>query len=59
MGEKNCVSETKGHEKAKYTVGLGCMADGTKLKPMVIFKCKTMPKEKFLKGILVYIHPKG
>jgi hypothetical protein len=35
------------------------MADGTKLKPMVIFKRKTMPKEKLPKGLLVCVQEKG
>ncbi|CAM1308344.1 Uncharacterised protein r2_g1824 [Pycnogonum litorale] len=36
------------------------MADGTKLKPMVIFKRKTIPKgEKMPAGVLVHCHPKG
>jgi hypothetical protein len=36
-----------------------CVADGTKLKPMIIFKWKTAPKIKFLPGILVHFHEKG
>ena len=56
IGEKTVLVKTTGHEKAKYTVALGCMADGTKLKPIVIFKRKTMPKEKFPKGVLVHVH---
>ena len=59
IGEKTVLVKTTEHEKAKYTVALGCMAHGTKLKLMVIFKCKTMPNEKFPKGILVHVHPKG
>ena len=35
------------------------MADGTKLPPMVIFKRKTMPKEKFPIGVIVHVHQKG
>ena len=35
------------------------MADGTKLKPMVVFKRKKMPKLKFLAGVIVHMHPKG
>ena len=36
------------------------MADGTKLKPMVIFKRKSIPKdEKMPPGVLVHCHPKG
>ena len=57
--KKTVLVKTTGHKKAKYIVALGCMADGTKLKRMVIFKHKTMPKEKFTKGVLVHVHPKG
>ena len=35
------------------------MADGTKLKPMVVFKQKTMPKDKFSPGLLVCVQEKG
>ncbi|KAK6178249.1 hypothetical protein SNE40_013057 [Patella caerulea] len=38
---------TTGHEKSSFTVVLACSADGGKLLPMIIFKRKTMPKEKF------------
>ena len=31
----------------------------TKLKPMVIFKRKTMPKDNFPAGVVVHNHPKG
>ena len=37
--------KTTGHEKQHLTVVLACLTDGTKLKPMVIFKRKTMPKD--------------
>ena len=33
-----------GHEKTRFKVVLSCMADGTKLRPMVISKRKTKPK---------------
>ena len=45
--------------KRQNSVVLGCMADGTKLKPMVVFKRKTMLKEKFPKGVLMHVHLKG
>lgn len=32
---------------------LACTADGGKLPPYVIFKRKTMPKEKFPDGVVV------
>ena len=57
-GEKTVFVKTTGHEKTHFTLVLCCMADGTKLKPMVIFKRKTMPKEKFLSGVLVHVHEK-
>ena len=46
-GEKTVSITTTGHEKSHFTVVLSCLADGTKLKPMIIFKRKTKPKEKF------------
>ena len=51
--------KTTEHEKSKFTVVLGCMADGTKLKSMVVFKRKTTSKEKFSKDVLIHVHPKG
>lgn len=59
-GNKTVLVKTTGHEKTHFTVVLGCMADGTKLKPMVIFKRKTLPKaEKFPAEVIVHAHPKG
>ena len=58
-GSKTVLIKTTGHEKTRFTVVLACMADGTKLKPMVVFKRKTMPKLKFPAGVIVHVHPKG
>ena len=58
-GEKTVSVTTIGHEKSCFTVVLSCLADGTKLKPMITFKRKTKPKEKFLPGVVVHHHPKG
>lgn len=59
-GSKTVLLKTTGHEKTRFTVVLGCMADGTKLKPLIIFKRKTLPKGvKFVPGVLVQAHPKG
>ena len=59
VGAKTVLLKTTGHEKTRFTVVLVCLADGTKLKPMVIFKQKTMPKDNFPAGVVVHNHPKG
>ena len=51
-GEATVLVKTTGHEKAHFTVVLACMADGTKLKPMVIFKRKTLPKNLQTYGLV-------
>ena len=43
-GAKTVQIRTTGNEKNGFTLVLTCMADGTKLKPMLIFKRKTRPK---------------
>lgn len=58
-GSKTILVKTTGHEKTHFTVVLSCMADGTKLKPMIIFKRKTMPKVKFPAGVYVHMHENG
>ena len=59
-GEKTILVKTTGHEKTHFTVALACMADGTKLKPLIIFKRKTIPKNaKFPADIVVRPHFKG
>ena len=44
IGEKTVKIRPTGNEKNRVTVVLACAGDGTKLKPMVIFKRKTLPK---------------
>ena len=51
--------QTQGNEKNHFTVVLGCLANGSKLKPMVIFKRKTMPKEPIPPQIVVHVHDNG
>lgn len=59
-GEKTVLVKTTGHEKTHFTVVLACMADGTKLKPLIIFKRKTLPKNaKFPIGVIVRAQQKG
>ncbi|KAF4791823.1 hypothetical protein TURU_127065 [Turdus rufiventris] len=49
--------KTTGNKKKLFTVLLGVLSDGQKLGPMVIFKRKMLPKDKF--GINVAVNPKG
>ena len=60
VGDKTILVKTTGHEKTHFTVVLACMADGSRLKPMIIFKRKTLPKgAKFNPGVIVRAHIKG
>ncbi|KAL1432591.1 hypothetical protein MTO96_013063 [Rhipicephalus appendiculatus] len=47
-GERDVNLLTTGNEKLRFTVMLSCLADGTKLRPYIVFKRKTMPKEASL-----------
>src|SRR6266542_3608996 len=51
--------QTTGHEKSNFTVILGCMADGTKLPAVCIFKLKNIPRESFSEGIFIHVNDKG
>lgn len=45
-------TKTTGHEHMRFTVVLTAMADGWKLRPMIIFKgLKNVPKEQFPAGM--------
>ena len=59
VSEKTVLIKTTGNEKTHFTVVLSCLANGTKLKPMIIFKRKTMPKEDVPSGVFVHVHQKG
>ena len=59
-GEKTVWVKTTGHDKQQFTVVLACLADGTKLPPMVIFKRWTFPtKTKFPKGVIAHVQENG
>lgn len=59
-GVKQVRCKTTGKEKLRYTVVLSAMADGTKLKPMIIFKgLKNVPKCDFPKEVVVTVAMKG
>ena len=51
-GEKTVYVRTSGHEKVRFTTVLACLADGTKLKPMVILSVKPCPKKYSLQELL-------
>ena len=51
-GSSTISIKTTGHERSTFTVILGCMADGSKLPPVIIFKLKTYLEEHFL---MVYL----
>ncbi|KAJ8280487.1 hypothetical protein GJAV_G00055280 [Gymnothorax javanicus] len=58
-GNRTVSIRTTGNEKSSFTVVLGCQANGQKLPPMVIFKRKTSPKEKFPADVIIKANPKG
>ena len=58
-GKETVFIKTTGHEKTRFTVVFSCMADGTPLKPMVIFKRRTIPKGNFPTNVVLHVHPKG
>jgi len=60
--ERTIAIKTIGNEKNDnpfFTVVLACLADGSKLKPIVIFKQKTMPREHLPSEVVVHVHEKG
>ena len=59
VGEKTIKIRTTGNEKNRVTVVLACCGDGSKLKPMVIFKRKTIPKINNKHGVVVSAQEKG
>jgi hypothetical protein len=58
-GSSTISIKTTGHRKVSFTCVLACTASGIHLPPMLIFKRKTMPKEKFLRGVIIKVNEKG
>lgn len=58
-GTKTVTIRTTGHERSSFTVVLACMADGSKLPAVCIFKLKNIPKENFSHGIHIRANEKG
>ncbi|GBB85641.1 hypothetical protein RclHR1_12120005 [Rhizophagus clarus] len=50
---------TTGHEKTNFIVILACMAVGSKLPPVCIFKLKKTPRELFPQGVYIRVNEKG
>ena len=59
VGDKTVKIRTTGNEKNCLTVVQACAGDGSKLKPMVIFKRKTMPKIQNKHGVVVLFKKKA
>jgi hypothetical protein len=59
QGLLSVTIKTTGAEKQRCTIMLAATADGDKLTPYLIFKRKTLPKEKFPPGIHVRVQEKG
>lgn len=58
-GESSITIQTTGHEKSSLTLVLGCTTTGKKLTPFIIFKRKTVVKEKLPSCVFVHQNEKG
>ncbi len=58
-GTKTVTIHITRHEHSSFTVVLACMADGSKLPAVCIFKLKNVPKEEFSHGIHIRVNEKG
>lgn len=59
MGDKTILIKSTGHDKSRYTCVLTVMADGSKLRPMLIFPRKTAPKGNFPDEVIIHWNEKG
>ena len=48
-----------GHERSNFTIVLACLADGTKLPPVIIFKLVNVPQEEFPNEVIIRANAKG
>ena len=58
-GEKTIKIRMTGNEKNHVTDVLACAGDGSKLRPMLIFERKTVPKVANKHGVVITAQEKG
>ncbi|CAG8462456.1 5311_t:CDS:2, partial [Paraglomus occultum] len=58
-GARTVNIRTTGHERSHFTVVLACMADGTKLPPVIIFKLENVPRANFPADVFVRANSNG
>ncbi|CAG8817960.1 10961_t:CDS:2, partial [Dentiscutata erythropus] len=58
-GNKTISIRTCGYEKSCFTVVLACLADGTKLPLMIIFKLKNVSRLEFPSGVVIRANASG
>lgn len=58
-GKDDVKIDSTGHEKSNFTVFLAVTADGAKLKPLIIFKKKLLPKGQFPEDVVIKVNEKG
>ena len=60
VGVRSVPLRITGNEKAHFTVVLGAMADGSKLKPFVVLKgIRPIPELSRIQGVVVADSPNG
>ena len=57
-GVKTVSIRMTNYERSSFTVILACMANGTKLPAICIFKLQKIPKEKFSHGVHIRVNKK-
>ncbi|CAG8774151.1 2047_t:CDS:2, partial [Cetraspora pellucida] len=58
-GTKTIAIASTGHKNSNFTVVLACLADGTKLSSVIIFKLVNVPCEEFPDSVVVHANPSG
>ncbi|CAG8503364.1 8091_t:CDS:2, partial [Scutellospora calospora] len=58
-GARSISIRTCRYEKSNFIVVLGCMSDGSKLLPLILFKLKNVSRLEFLMGVKIRTNQKG